>query len=72
MSGSRQLVELDISWNRMRPKNTIEFLDALAENRTLQVLNISWNHLLGSIDYAFKNPIRTEIDRTEFMNNGNA
>ena len=35
MQGSRNLTELDISWNRMRPGILLDFMDALGENRHL-------------------------------------
>ena len=46
MQGSRNLTELDISWNRMRPGILLDFMDALGENRHLQYLNISMNNLI--------------------------
>jgi hypothetical protein len=46
MQGSRNLTELDISWNRMRPNILLDFMDALGENRHIQYLNLSWNNLI--------------------------
>jgi hypothetical protein len=42
----RQLVELDLSSNRMRPALLLDFLLALAQNRSLQSIDLSWNHLI--------------------------
>ncbi len=46
VQGSRQLTELDISWNRMRPNILFDFMDSLGEIRHLQYLNLSWNNLI--------------------------
>jgi hypothetical protein len=42
-------------------------LEALAENRTLQVLNLSWNNLIENIEWAYKQP-RSQFDRNQFLN----
>jgi hypothetical protein len=40
-------MELDISWNGLRPNGTLrKFMEALGGNRTLQYLNLSWNNLM--------------------------
>jgi hypothetical protein len=46
MQGSRNLTEVDISWNRMRPNILLDFMDALGENRHIQYFNLSWNNLI--------------------------
>ncbi len=46
VQGSRQLTELDISWNRMRPNILFDFMDSLGDIRHLQYLNLSWNNLI--------------------------
>jgi hypothetical protein len=44
---SRNLVDLDISWNGLKPNNNLKkFLEALGHNRTIQYLNLSWNNLM--------------------------
>ena len=41
-------MELDLSSNRLRPKPFfLDFLKALAENRTLQSVDLSWNNLIA-------------------------
>jgi hypothetical protein len=40
-------MDLDISWNGLRPNSHLKkFLEALGANRTLQYLNLSWNSLM--------------------------
>lgn len=39
------LVELDLSWNRLSTKHTSIILQALAENNTLHSLNMGWNNI---------------------------
>lgn len=54
---SRNLIDLDISWNGLRPGNSLKkFMEALAHNRSIQYLNISWNNLM------LPAPIIKEID----------
>eukprot|EP00347_Sterkiella_histriomuscorum_P002614 403367462 len=48
LQSSRHLIDLDISWNSLRPQNLKEFWIALGKNRTLEYLNLSWNNLLSS------------------------
>jgi|LauGreDrversion4_2_1035121.scaffolds.fasta_scaffold61146_4 hypothetical protein len=45
IAGSRHLIELDLSWNGLRPNNIQPLLECLAENRLIQNLNLSWNNL---------------------------
>ncbi|TNV87178.1 hypothetical protein FGO68_gene2179 [Halteria grandinella] len=71
IQSSRQLSELDISWNRIRPRDAVGLLEVIAENRTLQYLNLSWNNLMTTNESGLKNPERTHIDRELFLNMGN-
>jgi len=48
IAASRNLLELDLSWNSLRPANISPLLEALAENRVIQHLNLSWNTILAS------------------------
>jgi hypothetical protein len=34
----------------MRPGTLLDFLQALSENRTLQYIDLSWNHLMQNSD----------------------
>ena len=43
---SSNLIEIDISWNKLKPVSFIKFLALLAENNKLQYLNLSFNQLL--------------------------
>jgi hypothetical protein len=40
------LYELDISWNRLKAVAFKDFLIELGKNRTLRIVNISWNNLI--------------------------
>ena len=40
------LADFDISWNILKAKSYISLIDALAENRVLKNLNLSWNQLV--------------------------
>jgi len=40
------LTDFDISWNILKSKSYITLIDALAENRVLKNLNLSWNQLV--------------------------
>lgn len=40
---SNFLIELDLSWNDFKPSFLLEFTRFLKDNRTLRVLNLSWN-----------------------------
>ena len=43
----RSLIDLDISWNGLRPNNHMKkFFEALGQNRSIQYLNLSWNNLM--------------------------
>jgi hypothetical protein len=42
------LIELDISYNALTCENMMELLKTLAESRTLQLINLSWNVLSKS------------------------
>ena len=42
---SDQLIELDISWNKLRPKTVAGLFGGLKGNRFLEILNISWNKI---------------------------
>lgn len=55
INNSRYLMDLDISWNGLRPTTFFSFLESIAENRTLQYLNLSWNNLMERADI---NPTR--------------
>jgi hypothetical protein len=63
MQGSRNLTELDISWNRMRPNILLDFMDALGENRHIQYLNLSWNNLIERGEIT--DPLRSMQEGTE-------
>lgn len=44
---ARNLIDLDISWNGLRPNaNLKKFMEVLGGNRSLQYLNMSWNNLM--------------------------
>jgi hypothetical protein len=45
ITASEFLIELDLSWNEMKPILLLEFTKFLKENRTLRVLNLSWNFM---------------------------
>jgi len=40
---SNFLIELDLSWNDFKPSFLLEFTRFLKDNRTLRILNLSWN-----------------------------
>lgn len=42
---SKMLIDLDISWNELRPQNIKGIIEALSKNRTLQYVNLSWNNI---------------------------
>ena len=63
MQGSRNLTEVDISWNRMRPNILLDFMDALGENRHIQYLNLSWNNLIERGEIT--DPLRSMQEGTE-------
>ena len=63
MQGSRNLTELDISWNRMRPNILLDFVDALGENRHIQYINLSWNNLIERGEIT--DPLRSMQEGTE-------
>ena len=44
---SRDLVELDISWNSLSPAIMSRFFEVLSKNRRLENLNLSGNHIQG-------------------------
>ena len=45
---ARFLIDLDISWSGITSAMLLELTTALAENRTLQYLNLSWNFLTSA------------------------
>ena len=45
IKNGRFLIEFDISYNSLTCENMILLLKALSENRTLQLINLSWNVL---------------------------
>jgi Ran GTPase-activating protein (RanGAP) involved in mRNA processing and transport len=45
VSNSNQLVELDISWNKVDPKSMGKLFEGLKVNRYLEILNLSWNRI---------------------------
>ena len=52
IDNARFLVELDLSWSQITPLMMLNLTTHLAENRQLQVVNLSWNqitsHTIGS------------------------
>ena len=47
-SKARLLVDLDISWNKFTPQGMLLLAEALADNRQLKSVNLSWNLLTSS------------------------
>ena len=43
LMASEYLIELDLSWNELKPSMLAELTKFLKENRTLKILNLSWN-----------------------------
>ena len=43
---SLYLVDLDLSWNLVKPKSYVNLIKALESNRVLKNLNLSWNRLV--------------------------
>lgn len=57
---SGYLESLDLSWNDTRPWHFVPLLEALAQNRTLRSINLSWNNLLEKNDMNNPLDIQTE------------
>lgn len=57
---AKNLVELDISWNELRPCDMFELIETLGKNRKLTNINLGWNGLIAS-----PNPIAEEKDKKE-------
>lgn len=51
--GSKQLQQLDVSWNGMRCHQMYELIDCIVDNRSLQDLNLSYNNLHDSMQEKF-------------------
>ena len=45
IDNARFLVELDLSWSQITPFMMLNLTTHLAENRQLQVVNLSWNQI---------------------------
>lgn len=45
VSKSRNLIELDISWNNLSPDLLRSLFAVMSENRKLQSVNVSWNSI---------------------------
>lgn len=45
---SKSLIELDISWNELRPVDMRGLLETIGKNRKLANLNLGWNGLIDS------------------------
>jgi Ran GTPase-activating protein (RanGAP) involved in mRNA processing and transport len=45
ISGSRFLIDLDLSWNELNDRSMVCITSELATNRKLQYVNLSWNFL---------------------------
>ena len=43
LTASEYLIELDLSWNDISPSMLLDFSKFLKDNRTLKILNLSWN-----------------------------
>lgn len=51
VSKSKNLLELDISGNDTQPAHFAELLKAIAFNKIIQSVNLSWNKILASRDW---------------------
>ena len=51
VSNSNVLTELDISGNDAKPLHFVNLLKALAFNKVMHNLNLSWNKILDSNDW---------------------
>ena len=45
VGSNKKITELDISWNKLKPKAYEQLLTSLAQSRTITHLNLSWNTL---------------------------
>jgi len=43
LENSNKLKELDLSWNKQKPFRYLPLIEALAKNRSLMTVNLSWN-----------------------------
>jgi hypothetical protein len=69
----RSLIDLDISWNGLRPNNHLKkFLEALGQNRSIQYLNLSWNNLMLPPSLHNKDPHNNDKKPTAPLINVNA
>ena len=61
IKSSRQLQELDISWNGLRCHQMYEIIDVLSDNRTLQDLNLSFNNFCDQMQEKFAESTPDEL-----------
>jgi hypothetical protein len=45
LKNNRKITELDISWNKLKPKSYYGLLEALSQSRSITHLNLGWNML---------------------------
>ena len=45
IENSNYLIELDLSWNELKPEAMFDLSESLVNNRKLQYLNLSWNNI---------------------------
>ena len=69
----KTLVELDISWNEMTPGSMKEITAALASNRRIKYLNLSWNSMTTNENLGLRNlekdPNKISKTETAIMDN---
>ena len=67
----RFLIELDISWSQLTVQTMYELTKCLAENRTLQVVNLSWNFLTSNSKTLLFTEEKSDEERNIFKQYGN-